>query len=246
MKPPSAPGWRRDRIRSTSSWIPECHARGFPGVRTPPGANCSRGRKRWEGVFTHFHSAESDLVSVERQWERFSAVLQILPGRPPLVHAANSAAALLGPTYACDLVRPGIFLYGGNVGRFRAEPVVRLRARVVAQRDIGAGDGVSYGATWTAKRDTRSSRSGLATRTGCYARSAIRARWSSTDRSSRLWGGSRWTSRCFRWNTPARWGTSRPCSVDSSHWMSSPPERARSAMSCLRRWGHVSYGDTHE
>ncbi len=114
-----------------------------------------KGAKGWEGVFTHFHSAESDLGSVERQWERFSAVLQILPGRPPLVHAANSAAALLGTTYACDLVRPGIFLYGGDVGRFRAEAVVRLRARVLAHRDIGPGDGVSYGATWTAQRDTR-------------------------------------------------------------------------------------------
>jgi alanine racemase len=108
----------------------------------------------WEGAFTHFHSAEDDSGSVERQWQRFRAMLEILPGRPPLLHVANSAAALLGPTYACDLARPGIFLYGGNVGNFIAEPVVRLRARVLALREVRAGEGVSYGAAWTAPRDT--------------------------------------------------------------------------------------------
>ena len=127
---------------------------GFPWRADPAWCELLKGAKGWEGAFTHFHSAENDLASVERQWQRFCAMLQILPGRPPLVHAANSAAALLGTTYACDLVRPGIFLYGGRVGRFSAEPVVRLRARVLALRDVRAGDGVSYGAAWTAPRDT--------------------------------------------------------------------------------------------
>lgn len=108
----------------------------------------------WEGVFTHFHSAGSDAASVHRQWRRFQQVLEALPRRPALVHAANSAAALAGPTYAADLVRPGIFLYGGMAGPTVPEPVVRLRARVVATRTVRAGDTVSYGGTWEAPRDT--------------------------------------------------------------------------------------------
>ena len=108
----------------------------------------------WEGIFTHFHSAESDPPSVHRQWRRFQQVLETLPRRPALVHAANSAAALAGPSYAADLVRPGIFLYGGRVALAVPEPVVRLRARVVAVRTVRAGDTVSYGATWAAPRDT--------------------------------------------------------------------------------------------
>jgi alanine racemase len=114
-----------------------------------------RGAAGWEGVFTHFHSAETDPVSVSRQWERFRSMLEILPGRPPLTHAANSAAALLGTTYACDLVRPGIFLYGGNAAGHAPQPVVRLQARVLSLREVGPGEGVSYGATWTAPRATR-------------------------------------------------------------------------------------------
>jgi alanine racemase len=115
----------------------------------------------WEGVFTHFHSAEEDPGSVAPQWERFLALLARLPVRPPLVHAANSAVALRGRTYAADLVRPGIFLYGGTAAEHRPEPVVRLQAQVVATRTLRRGESVSYGATWRATRDTRVATLGL-------------------------------------------------------------------------------------
>jgi alanine racemase len=104
----------------------------------------------WEGAFTHFHSAEDDEPSVAVQWSRLQEVLRCLPRRPPLVHAANSAAALKGTAYAADLVRPGIFLYGGQVGATVPRAVAALRAPVVAVRSVEAGDTVSYGATWHA------------------------------------------------------------------------------------------------
>jgi alanine racemase len=104
----------------------------------------------WEGVFTHFHSADSDPASIECQWQRLEAALGALPRRPPLVHAANSAAALRGKAFAGDLARPGIFLYGGAAGGADPRPVARLRARVIAVRELAAGDSVSYGATWRA------------------------------------------------------------------------------------------------
>lgn len=105
----------------------------------------------WEGIFTHFHSADEG-AGMDEQWSRFTAVVAALPGRPPLVHAANSAAALLGGAYAADLVRPGIFLYGGSAGGREAAPVVAFRARVVAARRVLPGETVSYGATWRAER----------------------------------------------------------------------------------------------
>ncbi len=108
-----------------------------------------------EGIFTHFHSADEDPGSVAVQWDRFREVLSLLPSRPALVHAANSAAALRGPAHAADLVRPGIFLYGGAAGGYTPETVVRLEARVVALRTVQAGETVSYGATWVAPAATR-------------------------------------------------------------------------------------------
>jgi alanine racemase len=104
----------------------------------------------WEGVFTHFHSADETPATMDQQWRRFQDVLAGLPRRPALVHAANSGAALRERRYAADLVRPGIFLYGGEAGGRYPSAVVTLRARVVAVREVAAGDTVSYGATWTA------------------------------------------------------------------------------------------------
>lgn len=103
----------------------------------------------FEGVFTHFHSGH-DPDACDLQWSRFEEVLGRLPQRPSLVHAANSAAAMQGARFAGDLVRPGIFLYGGAVAGHVPQPVVKLRTRVVAVRRVELGDTVSYDATWTA------------------------------------------------------------------------------------------------
>jgi alanine racemase len=109
---------------------------------------------RLEGVFTHFHSADVDPASVRAQWTRFATALRSLP-RPALVHAANSAG-IWRLEQRLDLVRPGVFLYGGRAGAGlpEPEPVVTLRARVVSTRRIAAGETVSYGAEWRAPRET--------------------------------------------------------------------------------------------
>ena len=105
----------------------------------------------WEGAFTHFHSAEADIPATRQQWERFQEVLRVFTRRPGLVHAANSAAALRGREFAGDLVRPGIFLYGGSAGGQPPRPVASLRAPVVALRGVKPGDPVSYNAEWRAR-----------------------------------------------------------------------------------------------
>src|SRR5574341_1555813 len=103
-----------------------------------------------EAAFTQFHSADAAPPdhSAERQRVRFVEAVQRLARRPRLLHAANSAAALRDRRFAFDLVRPGIFLYTGG------RRVVSLRARVVSLRRLRPGDTVSYGATWTASRET--------------------------------------------------------------------------------------------
>lgn len=108
-----------------------------------------------EGAFTHFYAADADPESVELQWDRFRRALAALGSRPRLVHAANSAAALR-LRERLDLVRPGIFLYGGAAGAGLPlpRPVAALRAPVVSLRRVAAGATVSYGAEWTAPRPT--------------------------------------------------------------------------------------------
>lgn len=109
---------------------------------------------QYEGVYTHFHSAEDDPGATALQWDRLQHAVAALGPRPPMVHAANSAAGAHGTTYGGDLARPGIFLYGGSAGTMVPEPVAALRARVVALRSVPAGTSVSYHATWSAPRPT--------------------------------------------------------------------------------------------
>ncbi len=130
----------------------------------------------YEGACTHFHSADTDEASVEQAWGTFRKVVGSLGPRPPLLHAANSAAALAGHAFAADLVRPGIFLYGGSAGAHRPKPVAALRARVVSVRELEAGDTVSYGAAWRAERPVHVATIGLGYADGlprAFARSGI-------------------------------------------------------------------------
>ena len=123
-----------------------------------------------EGAYTHLHSAESDEASRHAQEARFEAALARLPARPAVLHAENSPGTERGGGRSrWDVVRPGVFLYGVDAGEtLPVEPVAHLRARVIDVRDVAAGETVSYGATWTAKRD----------RTDRHGRGGVRGRLS--------------------------------------------------------------------
>jgi alanine racemase len=136
---------------------------GFPWreveVWGPRVAELAAAGVHWEGVFTHFHSAdERNLDATDEQWSRFRDSVSRLPAAQPprLVHTSNSAASLRRAGFGGDLARPGIYLYGGRVGADSLpRPVVALRTRLVLVRDVPAGSTVGYGATYRATRDER-------------------------------------------------------------------------------------------
>jgi alanine racemase len=125
----------------------------------PAIAATTEGMAEWEGTFTHFHSAdEPELGPTDEQWDRFRAALAAIPeplGRS-VVHVANSAASLRRAGFGCDLVRPGIYLFGGDAGPgVRPRPVVSVRARLVLVREVDPGATAGYGATYRATRRER-------------------------------------------------------------------------------------------
>jgi len=75
-----------------------------------------------------------------------------------IAHLSNSPAAMTRPDLAFDLIRPGIAIYGQTpipaLGNMGLRPAMTLKAPVAMVRSIKAGDGVSYGHTWIADRDT--------------------------------------------------------------------------------------------
>lgn len=121
-----------------------------------------RGSLDVRGVFSHLVAADEpgDPVT-DLQKRRFDAAIDAMvrAGVPPRVrHLANSAATLLRPDLAYDMVRPGIAVYGlspaPEVGAFDLRPVMTLRATVVLLKHVPAGGGVGYGHRWIAPRDT--------------------------------------------------------------------------------------------
>lgn len=116
---------------------------------------------RWQGLFTHFHSAdEAGGPGVEEQLRRFRQVAgRLNPPAAVLLHVANSAGILrLGHGLrGFSLARPGVFLYGGRCGPDlpAPEPVVSLRARVVRVVEVEEGTPVGYGSTWRARGPER-------------------------------------------------------------------------------------------
>ena len=71
---------------------------------------------------------------------------------------ANSSGIFLGDGAHCDLVRPGVALFGVNPTPGKPNPmlpVVGLQARIIQVRTVAKGDTVGYGGAWTAKRASR-------------------------------------------------------------------------------------------
>ena len=118
---------------------------------------------RLEGLMTHFALADEPGHPANDQQQRcFEDALAGLERRglrPPVVHAANSAALLARPSAHFDLVRAGIALYGlapskALAGRLPLRPALSLHARVGQVKAATGGRGVSYGWRSTLPADT--------------------------------------------------------------------------------------------
>jgi alanine racemase len=115
-----------------------------------------------EGLWTHFARSEEDEATTQGQLERFRSVSKAFQqaGLPPrLLHAANSAAAILYPETHFDLVRAGIAIYGllpaPEVGAdLGLRPALSWRSAVTSVRRLPPGEGVSYGHRYRLDRES--------------------------------------------------------------------------------------------
>jgi len=108
-------------------------------------------------IMTHLVASEArdDAINATQR-ERFDGACARLPPAPRSL--ANSSGIFLGPAFGSDLARPGAALYGINPSPGQPNPMratVRLRARILHMRDVPAGEGVGYNATWIAPRRSR-------------------------------------------------------------------------------------------
>jgi alanine racemase len=115
------------------------------------------------GIYSHLATAdEADPRFTREQLERFRQVLrqaEKLKKIIPIRHIANSGAVFQHPDSFYNMVRLGISLYGCSPSEeveppVELQPVLSLRSEVVFVKRVPAGTPVSYGATWTAPRET--------------------------------------------------------------------------------------------
>lgn len=117
-----------------------------------------------EGLFTHFATADSrDQTWALQQIQVFDQVIAASKATGidiPLIHAANSAAAMKYPQAHYNAVRPGIAMYGLDPSSewepvFELHSALTLKSRVSRVRDLPVGSGVSYGRTFVTSQPTR-------------------------------------------------------------------------------------------
>ena len=118
-----------------------------------------------EGIFTHFARAdETNKTSAGEQLERFLTFIDLLTKENihiPVRHAANSAGILNLSGAEFNMIRCGIVTYGiypsEEVDRKEIQliPAMEIKSHVIYVKDVAAGVGISYGATFVTKRKTR-------------------------------------------------------------------------------------------
>jgi len=111
------------------------------------------------GFATHLADAEhTGGEGTRAQLAGFAAATAGLPGERSI---ANSAALIAWPEARGDWVRPGIMLYGISPFPGRSAeslgllPAMSFETRIIALKDVAAGERVGYGGTWTASRASR-------------------------------------------------------------------------------------------
>ena len=118
----------------------------------------------FEGLFTHLACADdANPATTDAQGQVFRQLLGRLEAeglRPPLVHAANSAASLGRPDLYFDMVRLGIAMYGLHPSAacplppaFR--PALAWKSVLSQVKSVVPGQGISYGHEYVTTTEER-------------------------------------------------------------------------------------------
>ena len=118
-----------------------------------------------EGMFAHFASADSaDDTYFRHQVEKFNHMKSLLTVKPKWIHVDNTAASIFDKDIHSDLVRFGIGIYGLNPSSnptspdlkasIELKPALSFVSELTHVKTIHKGDGVGYGSTFVADKDT--------------------------------------------------------------------------------------------
>lgn len=117
-----------------------------------------------EGVFTHFATADEEnkdyFLYQQNKLKMFLDYIASKNIHIPIIHSSNSAAAMLYPEKSQHMIRLGISLYGQYPSEYMKETGIKLmpafqwKARLSHVKVVPANTKISYGATFTTKRES--------------------------------------------------------------------------------------------
>lgn len=134
----------------------------YPAVLTELQRAAAADAVHLRGIMSHLANGDlPDDPLNDLQAQRFTEMIAEARSRGiefDVAHLSNSPSAMTRPDLAFDMVRPGIAVYGlspiPDRGDMGLRPAMTLRCTVAMVKPVKSGDGVSYGHTWIAERDT--------------------------------------------------------------------------------------------
>ena len=107
-----------------------------------------------EGVFTHFATKLNDVEFMVKQHSNFLQYTKFVNPSKVIVHAANSFATLMFPSYHHGMVRCGFNLYGWQLDyKLLLKPVLNITSKIVFIHRVKRGESVGYDRTFIAHKN---------------------------------------------------------------------------------------------
>jgi len=136
--------------------------RHYPSMLTALRQAVAEDAVRLRGLMSHMVFAdEPDNPINNVQAQRFTDIVAQTRDQGvhfEVAHLSNSSSTMSRPDLAFDMVRPGIAVYGlspvPSLGDMGLMPAMTVKCTVALVKSVHAGEGVSYGHTWIAERDT--------------------------------------------------------------------------------------------
>jgi alanine racemase len=134
----------------------------YPAMLTALRHAVAEGAVRLRGLMSHMvYADEPDNPINNVQAQRFTDMIAQARDQGvhfEVAHLSNSSSTMSRPDLALDMVRPGVAVYGLSpvpaLGDMGLIPAMTVKCAVALVKSVRSGEGVSYGHTWIAERDT--------------------------------------------------------------------------------------------
>lgn len=116
-----------------------------------------------EGIYTHLSSADNDIEYTKKQLEIFDQAVEIAKEKVPdlkYIHCSASNGIVNFKETKCNLVRPGMILYGYSSGegicdKIKLKPVSRLKSQITFLKTVPKGTSIGYSRSFVTERETK-------------------------------------------------------------------------------------------